>query len=101
MRVFIMIGAALGITGALVGFTIGVLIVSNIGAIEAFLNFAIPGDGEVFDAQTYGLDGLPAILDWGEVLFTTGWAVAMSVLVTLWPAWRAAQMDPVDALRFE
>lgn len=101
MRVFVMVGAVLGIAGALVGFILGVLIVTNIGAVEAFLNLVIPGDGQIFDAETYGLDGLPAILDWGEVIFTTGWAVAMSVVVTLWPAWRAAQMDPVDALRFE
>ena len=101
MRVFVMVGAVLGVTGALVGFLLGVLIVQNIGAVEAFLNLVIPGDGEIFDAETYGLDGLPAILDWGEVLFTTGWAVAMSIIVTFWPAWRAAQMDPVEALRFE
>ena len=101
MRVFVMVGAVLGIAGALVGFLIGVAFVLNIGPIENFINWATPGDGEIFDAEVYGLDGLPAVLDWGEVLFTTGWAVAMSIVVTLWPAWRAAQMDPVDALRFE
>lgn len=99
MRVFIMVGAVLGVAGALFGFLFGVIVVLNIGAVEAFINTMI--DGEVFDAKTYGLDGLPAVLDWGEVLFTTGWAVAMSVVVTFWPAWRAAQMDPVEALRFE
>ena len=101
MRTFIMIGAILGLTGALIGLILGITIVLNIGAVEALLNFLIPGQGEIFDAETYGLQGLPAELDWGEALFTTLWAMSMSVLVTIWPAWSAARLDPVEALRFE
>ena len=99
MRVFVMIGAILGLTGALIGLTFGVLIVINIDAVESFLSIVL--GREIFAADVYGLDGLPAELDWGEALFTTLWAMSMSILVTLWPAWNAARLDPVEALRFE
>jgi lipoprotein-releasing system permease protein len=99
MRVFIMIGAILGLTGALIGLMLGVLIVLNIGVVEGFLSSILGRD--IFDAEVYGLDGLPAELDWGEAVFTTLWAMSMSILVTIWPAWSAARLDPVDALRFE
>lgn len=99
MRIFIMIGAILGLTGALIGLTLGVLIVLNIGVVEGFLSTVLGRD--IFDAEVYGLDGLPAELDWGEAVFTTLWAMGMSIIVTIWPAWNAARLDPVDALRFE
>jgi lipoprotein-releasing system permease protein len=99
MRVFIMIGACLGLAGALTGLVFGVLIVANIASIEAFLGWL--WGAPIFPPDVYGLEGLPAELNWGEALFTTFWAVGMSILVTLWPAGRAAQLDPVEALRFE
>ncbi|MEM8616278.1 MAG: lipoprotein-releasing ABC transporter permease subunit [Pseudomonadota bacterium] len=99
MRVFVMIGAFLGLTGALIGLGLGVTIVLNIPSIEDVLFDAFKI--QLFPPSVYGLSGLPAELDWGEALFTTLWAMSMSVLVTLWPAWSAARMDPVDALRFE
>ena len=99
MRVFIMIGAILGLTGALIGLLLGVTIVINISAVEAFISWTI--QRPIFPPDVYGLDGLPAELDWVEAIFTTLWAMAMSVLVTLWPAWSAAKLDPVEALRFE
>ena len=99
MRVFVMVGAILGLTGALIGLTLGVLIVVNIDAVENFLSWVT--GSEIFAPDVYGLDGLPAELDWGEALFTTAWAMGMSILVTLWPAWNAARLDPVEAMRFE
>ena len=98
MRVFIMIGAILGLTGAFFGLTLGVAIVLNISAVEAFISFII--GREIFPPDVYGLQGLPAELDWSEAIFTPLWAMAMSVLVTIWPAWSAAKLDPVEALRF-
>ena len=99
MRVFLMIGALLGLTGALIGAALGVVIVMNINAVEDAISFVI--QRELFPPTVYGLDGLPAELNWGEVTFVTLWAMAMSMLVTIWPAWAAARLDPVEALRFE
>lgn len=103
MRVFLMVGALLGLTGALIGLGLGSLIVLNIGVVENGINslLGLFGMGEMFPATVYGVNGLPAELDWGEAVFVTVWAMATSVLVTLWPAWAAAKLDPVDALRFE
>lgn len=99
MRVFVMIGGFLGIAGAVTGTVLGVLTVTYISEIEAFLGWV--RGAPLFPPDVYGLEGLPARLDWAEVIFTFLWSTSMSVLVTLWPAWRAAQLDPVEALRFE
>ena len=99
MRVFMTIGATLGFAGAMTGLVIGTLLVVNIDGVEWFLN-TVTG-GEVFPADVYGLEGLPAELDWATSLTTTAYAVVMSVLVSIPPARWAAKLDPVDALRFE
>jgi lipoprotein-releasing system permease protein len=98
--VFLMVGTVLGMLGATLGMTVGVLFILNIGAIEAFINLFMDG-GKVFDAETYGLAHLPAILDWGDVFRTGLYALGMSAGVSLIPAWWASRQDPVSALRFE
>ncbi len=98
MRVFVMIGGALGLTGALVGMVLGVVTVLNIPNIE----WALGQVGvTIFDPDTYGLEGLPARLSALEVFGSAIWAALVSVLVTVWPAWRGADIDPVEALRYE
>lgn len=99
MRVFLMIGALLGLTGALIGAALGVVLVMNINVVIDGIGAVLQRD--LFPPTVYGLDGLPAVLDWVEVTFVTLWAMGMSMLVTIWPAWSAARLDPVEALRFE
>ncbi|MCR9078209.1 MAG: lipoprotein-releasing ABC transporter permease subunit [Hyphomonadaceae bacterium] len=99
MRVFLMIGALLGLTGALIGAVLGVILVININVVIDGIGALLGRD--LFPPTVYGLDGLPAVLNWVEVSLVTLWAMGMSMLVTIWPAWAAARLDPVEALRFE
>lgn len=99
MRVFIMIGGMLGLVGALIGLILGLAIVLNIGAVEGFLDFVT--GREIFPQSVYVFEGIPAKLNIWEAVGTTGWAMVMSMLVTIWPAWLAAKTDPIEALRFE
>ncbi|MEM7460034.1 MAG: lipoprotein-releasing ABC transporter permease subunit [Pseudomonadota bacterium] len=99
MRIFLMIGALLGLTGALIGALLGVIVVLNIDVVIDGISIVLQRD--LFPPTVYGLDGLPAELNWFEVSFVTLWAMSMSMLVTIWPAWAAARLDPVEALRFE
>ena len=99
LRIFFICGASIGVVGAFVGVLIGVLFVLNISSIQNAVEAAC--NCSVFP-ELYGLStGLPARLQWGDVLFTLMIALGLSFLATLYPAWRAANIDPVEALRYE
>ena len=99
MRIFLMCGASVGITGTLIGTVLGVLFCLNIQTIQHWVE-AVTGT-KVFNPEVYYLTHLPARLDWHEVLQVILMALALSLLATLYPSWRAAQTDPVEALRNE
>src|SRR5438552_6429234 len=99
MRVFMVTGASLGIVGTLVGFLLALLVCLNIESIRRFLSWMT--NTELFSPELYFLSKLPADLDAGETTAVVVMALTLSLLATLYPAWRAARLDPVEALRYE
>lgn len=99
MRIFFLSGASIGIIGTGAGLLLGVTFAKNIESIRQFLQ-GMTGT-ELFSAEIYFLSHLPAILDWNEVTHVLIMALTLSFLATLYPSWRAAKLDPVEALRYE
>lgn len=98
-RIFFLVGASVGLTGTIVGALLGLLFADNIEAIRGFLE-AISG-AELFAAEIYFLSRLPAEINPAEVTSVILMALSLSFLATIYPAWRASRLDPVEALRNE
>jgi lipoprotein-releasing system permease protein len=99
MRVFLITGAAIGVVGTLVGLLVGTLICLNIESIRQFLSWLTRT--ELFSPELYFLSRMPANMDLGETTAVVVMALSLSLLATLYPSWRAARLDPVEALRYE
>jgi lipoprotein-releasing system permease protein len=99
MRIFVITGASIGVVGTLIGFIAGTLVSLNIDSIRAFLSWLL--HTEIFSPQIYFLSRLPAEMSVGETSAVVVLSLTLSLLATLYPAWRAARLDPVDALRYE
>jgi lipoprotein-releasing system permease protein len=99
MRVFMMTGASVGVVGTFVGFLLALMVCLNIESIRRFVSWLT--NTELFSPELYFLSKLPADLDAGETTAVVVMALALSLLATLYPAWRAARLDPVEALRYE
>ena len=99
LRIFFMAGATIGALGTAAGLGIGVLVSVYIDPIQSFVEWAT--GQAVFSSDVYFLSRLPAKVDWIEVSAIVSFALGMSMLCTLPPAWRASRLDPVEALRYE
>jgi lipoprotein-releasing system permease protein len=99
LRIFFMSGASIGLLGTAAGLLIGVVFCTFIAEIQQFVEWAT--GQTVFSSDVYFLSRIPAKVDWAEVAIITSWALGMSFLATLPPAWRASRLDPVEALRYE
>ncbi|WP_099866183.1 lipoprotein-releasing ABC transporter permease subunit [Pararhizobium haloflavum] len=99
MRIFFMTGAAIGVTGTIAGVVLGVIVCLNVESIRWFFSWL--SGTTLFDPELYFLSQLPAEMDPGETVAVILMALTLSFLATLFPAWRASRLDPVDALRYE
>jgi lipoprotein-releasing system permease protein len=99
LRIFILAGASVGVVGTVAGFVLGVEFASHIDQIRKAIQAVIGTD--LFNAEIYFLTQIPARIDPYEVGTVLAMAFGLSFLATIYPSWRAARLDPVEALRYE
>ncbi len=99
MRIFLLTGACIGVAGTLVGLALGVVFCVYIEEIKQMVQFLT--NTQLFPAEIYFLSQLPAKIDWTEVATIVAMALGLTFLAALYPAWRAARIDPAEALRYE
>jgi lipoprotein-releasing system permease protein len=99
MRVFLISGASIGVIGTLLGFGVGLAFASNIETLRQWIE-SMTGT-ELFAAEIYFLSQLPAKVEPMEVATVVAMGLGLSFLATLYPSWRAARIDPAEALRYE
>jgi lipoprotein-releasing system permease protein len=99
LRIFMLSGASIGIIGTVAGLALGVAFTRNIETIREFVQNILGVN--LFSAEIYFFTRIPARLDSNEVAAVVIMALALSFLATVYPSWRAARLDPVEALRYE
>jgi len=99
MRIFLIVGLSIGVVGTFAGFVLGTLVALNIEAIRQFVSDLL--QTELFSPELYFLSRMPADMDSFETALIVVVALALSLIATIYPAWKAARTDPVVSLKAE
>lgn len=99
MAIFVVQGAYIGVVGTVVGTVLGIVLALNVSAIIAGIEALF--QMQFLNPDVYFISDLPSQLLWDDVIIVTGTALALSLLATLYPAWRASKVQPAEALRYE
>lgn len=99
MAIFVVQGSAVGIAGTLIGALLGCILALTINSIMALIEQVF--GWQIFNPDVFFISQLPSVLLWKDVAFICGMALVLSLLATLYPAYRAAKIEPAEALRYE
>jgi lipoprotein-releasing system permease protein len=99
MAIFMVQGSLIGVIGTLLGLVFGVLLALNVETVVPLIERAVGMN--LFPADVYYISKLPSKLNWPDVFTIGGVALVLSFLATLYPSWRAARIQPAEALRYE
>ncbi len=99
MKVFMVQGTLIGLIGVSLGVALGVLLAMNVGAILPWLEGLL--DTRFISADVYGISKVESNIQWLDILIISISALLLSMLATLYPAWKASKLQPVEALRYE
>ena len=99
MRIFLITGATIGVVGTFCGLMLGLLVAYNVEPIRKGLSWLLGVN--LFPSEFYFLSQLPSRVDAHDVIAVVAMALLLSIAATIYPSWRAARLDPVEALRYE
>ena len=99
IRIFMLTGSIIGILGTIIGAILGIIVSINIETIRNFISTFF--EKELFSPQIYFLSTLPSNINFNEVFVVMGLSVFLTLLASMFPAWKASKISPAEALRYE